>query len=509
MNNKTTSSFTTNFNMSLSTSPSLSPWLIGQAQVQQKPVSNGFGLDILHTIGDGPDDVRALLYDFDCQNPITGPEAIGISNETFSAVNDIFSYEVDIYPLNINNSSLLTLDTTDSMTGKSVGHLKFCSIVITEVNLSSSDQDDDSLNVSFLKTQFMLTFNLTQNEFSNEVELGFPTAISSVNVTLNVNQVQAPSTITQATVIAGIFNTVLTNVLSTFPLPLNTQLSVTSILLNQFLFSSLFSGRRLRGLQTNDFLTFDFSLLLTFTCTSTIAECQNFQSTTIADFIATLLAALLAALLNGSLQENIQTTATTQNVTALQNATVPEDGNLVSTTVNHGEFSGSVPDGLTFEVFNQYSVTACQCHDFSVQCVTEPTPIKQNEVFAVCITPSSNDVHISNLDMTITGDNGFSYSPVSYGETTYAANAPISQVLEYQAMNVVMVKTLLVGGFFNVGGGSSTVSVSGNAFLENSPAKTSAKTTGDFEIVLQIDSEVKEDVAEKGCFMKFFSSLFR
>jgi len=498
--------------MSLSTSPSLSPWLIGQAQVTQKPVSDRLGLDILHSLGDGPDDVRALLYDFDCQNPITGPEAIGISNETFSAVNDIFSYEVDIYPLNINNSSLLTLDTTDSMTGKSVGHLKFCTVVVTELDLSSSDQDtssEDSLDVSFLKTQFMLTFNLTRNEFSNEVELGYPTASSSVNVTLTVNDVEAPTDITEAAVIASILVAALTNVVASVTIPEGIQLTVTATILNTFILSSLISRRSLRALSDPDeTVSISLAFALIYTCTS-LESCQNTQSGVISDIMAALLAALLAALSDGSLHSEILTIATTQNVTALQNVTVPEDGNLVSTTLNHGEFSGTVPDEFTFEVFNQYSVTACQCHDFSVQCVTEPTPIKQNEVFAVCITPSSNDVHISNLDMTISGDNGFSYSPVSYGETTYAANAPISQVLEYQAMNVVMVKTLLVGGFFNVGGGSSTVSVSGNAFLENSPAKTSAKTTGDFEIFLQvdIDSEVKEDATEKGCFMMLLKSL--
>jgi len=498
--------------MSLSTSPSVSPWLISQAQVTQKPVSDGLGLDILHSLGDGPDDVRALLYDFDCQNPITGPEAIGISNETFSAVNDIFSYEVDIYPLNINNSSLLTLDTTDSMTGKSVGHLKFCTVVVTELDLSLSDQDtssEDSLDVSFLKTQFMLTFNLTRNEFSNEVELGYPTASSSVNVTLTVNDVEAPTDITEAAVIASILVAALTNILFGVNPPEGIQFSITATILNTFILSSLISRRSLRALSDQDeSVSITLAIVIIYTCTSP-ESCQNIQLGGVSDVVAEIQAIASAALSDGSLQAEILTIATTQNVTALQNVTVPEDGNLVSTTLNHGEFSGTVPDEFTFEVFNQYSVTACQCHDFSVQCVTEPTPIKQNEVFAVCITPSSNDVHISNLDMTISGDNGFSYSPVSYGETTYAANAPISQVLEYQAMNVVMVKTLLVGGFFNVGGGSSTVSVSGNAFLENSPAKTSAKTTGDFEIFLQvdIDSEVKEDATEKGCFMMLLKSL--
>jgi len=502
--------------MALSSSklPSLSPWLIGQAQVQQKPVSNGFGLDILHTIGDGPDDVRALLYDFDCQNPITGPEAIGISNETFSAVNDIFSYEVDIYSLNINNSSLLTLDATDSMTGKSVGHLKFCTIVITEVNLSLSDQDtssEDSLDVSFLKTQFMLTFNLTRNEFSNELALEYPTSTSAVNVTLNINQVQAPSTFTQAQLIAGVLATVLTNLLSTFSFPPGVQFTVTPVLLNSLLYNGLLSGRRLRSLQpAQNSLSIEFTITLIFQC-ATLFECQTTQTGSITDFMIVLQQNLLAALLSGFIQTEIQTTATTQNVTALQNSTVPEDGNLEFTSIDHGGFIGQVPDDFSIEIFNQYSATACQCHDFSVQCITEPTPIKQNEVFAVCITPSSNDVHISNLDMTISGDNGFSYSPVSYGETTYAANAPISQVLEYQAMNVVMIKTLLVGGFFNVGGGSSTVSVSGNAFLANSPAKTSFTTSSAFEIVLQVDVDVmveEEENSAGNCFMTLLRSFF-
>ena len=492
--------------------PSLSPWLIGQAQVTQKPGSDGLGLYILHSLGDGPDDVRALLYDFDCQNPITGPEAIGISNETFSAVNDLFSYEVNIYPLNINNSSLLTLDTTDSMTGKSVGHLKFCTVVLTDLDLSSSDQDtssEDSLDVSFLKTQFMLTYNLTRNEFSNEVEPGYPTVSSSVNVTLTVNGVEAPTDITEAAVIASILVAALTNILVDVNPPEGIQFSITATILNTFILSSLMSRRSLRALSDPDeFVSITLAIVIIYTCISPKA-CQNTQLGGVSDLVGAIQATASAALSDGSLQAEILTIATTQNVNALQNVTVPEDGNLGLTTLNHGEIPGVELNEFTFEFFNQYSATACQCHDLSAQCVTEPTPIKQNEVFAVCITLSSNDVHISNFYMTITGDNGFSYSPVSYGETTYAANPPISQVLEHQAMNTVMVKTLLVGGFFNAGGGSSTVSVSGNVFLEDSPAKTSAKTTGPFEIFLQVDIDfgAGDDVAEKGCFMMLLKSL--
>jgi len=496
--------------MSLATKnlPTLPPWLIGQAQVTQKPFTDGFGLNVVHALGDGPDNLKTLLYDFDCKNPVTGVEAIGISNENFSDPNDFFSYEIDIYPLNINNSSLLTLDTTDVLTGKSIGHIKFCTIAVTQLDLSSS-KETDYLNVSFLKTQFKLTFNLTSNEFSNEVTLDYPIATSTVTVTLNVQQVQAPSNATQAAVIAGVLTTVLTNILSSFPLPSNTQLTITPLLLNGFLFNNLLNMRRLQALLVpNGSLSFDFAIALTLTCTGTFEQCQALQTQQITNLMAQIQTALLNALLNGSVEQEIQNQATVQNVTALQNATVPTSNNLNATGIEHGNFSGVFADDLDFEIYNQYSVTACQCDEFSLQCLTGPTSVKQNEVFAICITPSSTDVHISNLDMTITGDNGFTYSPVTYGNTSYVANAPISQVFDF---HTILVKTYLVGGFFNVGDGSSTVSVTGNAFLENSPAKFSVTTSSNFEIFLKIDvdEEVGIDDIERGCLKSLLMKFIR
>lgn len=480
----------------------LPPWLIGQAQVTQLPVTDGFGLNVVHELGDGPDNLTTLLYDFDCKTPVTGAEAIGISNKTFSDANDLFSYEIDIYPLNINNSSLLTLDTTDVMTGKSIGRIKFCTAVVTQLDLSSTS-DPDYLSVSFLKTQFELTFNLTRNEFSNELTLEFPTATSTVNVTLNVQQVPAPPTITEATAIANVLAAVLANILNAFPLPSNTQLTITPFLLNGFSFNNLLSGRRLQALPG---LNFNFGLALTLTCTATIEQCQALQLQQLTLLMAQIQAALLQALLTGSLQEEIQTEAATQNVTALQNATVPSTNNLNTTEIEHGEFTGVFAEEFDYDIYNQYSVTACQCDEFSLQCITGPTSVKQNEVFAICIKPSSTDVHISNLDMTISGDNGFTYSPVSYGDTSYVANAPITQVLDF---HTILVKTYLVGGFFNVGDGSSTVSVTGNAFLENSPAKFSVTTSGSFEMSLKMDmdEEVVVDETEGGCFKNLLAKF--
>jgi len=317
---------------------------------------------------------------------------------------------------------------------------------------------------------------------------------SLISTNMTVNNVTPPANATvaaaMANVVVGAVDFVLQDFQNGLPPGFNLVVDVTN--------TSFANGDMLNNL--------DFAI--TYACTD---DCDYIHNNVIPDFIAALLAALQNAIDNGSLLSALTYIADEEGVPGFSNPTgatlsVPTTTVLVPIS-NTSPFTGDLPDEFTLDILTQFSVTACQCDDFSLQCFVTPQPVEQNEVFAICLIPSDTSVFVSNFEMTITGSNGFEYEAVSFGPSTYVANGPITTVTYTQ---IVLIKTYLIGGFFTIGGGSNDVTVTGTAFLENAPGKGLMTRMGkDFAFAIPTaDGLPKEEVA--GFFsriVQFFTNI--
>jgi len=254
---------------------------------------------------------------------------------------------------------------------------------------------------------------------------------------------------------------------------------------------------------------------------TTAPECETQHSAILQDHVPSLINKVLTAIDDGSLASSLRSYASTNNAPGYLFAEIP-DGCFIYPSVTVlapalGNFIGISVDAITINIFTQFSVDACQCDDFNLVCIVPPNAISQNEVFSICIYPNSDDVDITNLEMTITGDdNGYEYSPVSYGASTYVATPPISSA--FQISDKVLVKTYLVGGFYNLNGGTSSVSVSGNAMLEFDSTKNGRKldtSTSGFKLQMDLarDEEIVDDDGPSSritiCLLKLYELVQR
>ena len=143
------------------------PWVVGNATFDVA-AGNSFNssLSIHHTIGDGPDQVNVVLYKYDCETIPNGTDAnlVIISNKKYADKNNTLSYDIDVNKTLISSSSMVTFDK-DINDGKSIGVVKFCTKVTTILS-SDANTTRAPLNVSFRKTNFLLSFDLTDNTFS-------------------------------------------------------------------------------------------------------------------------------------------------------------------------------------------------------------------------------------------------------------------------------------------------------------------------------------------------------
>jgi len=232
-------------------------------------------------------------------------------------------------------------------------------------------------------------------------------------------------------------------------------------------------------------------------------DCDDLHTDLVTNHVNPLINTMLTAIDNGQLASMLRSIAVANNAIGYQNAAIPDDCFIYPVVSipapTPKPIVGIAVNPIVISIFNQFSVTACQC-DVFLNCNFPPNPVKQNEVFQICVTPSSGDVTIGNLEMTITGDdNGFEYSPVTYGSSSWVPSEPISQAFLVQ--DSVLVRTLLVGGFFNLNGGTSTVSVEGNAMLEFDSNKVGRKletSTSNFNLKmnLNLEQDIVEDVIE-------------
>merc|ERR1712150_120083 len=83
--------------------------------------------------------------------------------------------------------------------------------------------------------------------------------------------------------------------------------------------------------------------------------------------------------------------------------------------------NGMAVDDFALGDISLYRVDACQCQ-FSFSCDEVPVVLEQNSAVSICITPSSSGVKFSNFDLTLTGNEGFSYSPITLDSTVQVVN---------------------------------------------------------------------------------------
>lgn len=117
------------------------------------------------------------------------------------------------------------------------------------------------------------------------------------------------------------------------------------------------------------------------------------------------------------------------------------------------------------DVDSVYSVGLCQCNN-SFSCITDASPVQQNDYVSLCLKPNSTDVNISNFNLKmISGE--YSYEPWSF-ESQSSDLATLTS-----SGNTKKLDAIVVEGLFE--GGGDEVVVSGTAFLEFSGSRRSKK----------------------------------
>jgi len=502
--------------------PAVPDWGIGSAVVAQKDPSLGIGYYVQQRVGDAPGapvndfDVYAKLYYKDCftpVNPSVQQEPAIISNEVFSPSNDTFTYEIDFVPSLINNSSMTTFEN-DGFSGQTIGNIEFCSIVLNK--LSGTD-------VGYRKTRFGLKFNLTDNTFALDdgdgIGIALPTITYNVQPSIAVHNVVNNTAPSSLLTMANIVSNSVTNVLSGLTLPPNMQVVVQHNTINGIDTESLGSGRRLQSpLMT---LNVNLHVNVTFEC-FTDEHCDN-QNNAAAAVISTIQNLMINALVTGDIDSEIQTLAQLEQVGYFANAVANHTNGGVHFPTNAngellfniGEIQASMPQFFSIYVLDQFTVTACHCDHANFQCYTTPQSLGPNDVLAICLERSADEVFVVNLEMKMEGDNGYVFYPVTYGEDGYLKPHPLfTQIQRFDAARILIVTTNVLAGFSTVNGGASSMTITGNAMLESKiegfdgrKLQESEDTVGGFELVIDLAPPEEEEVQEPETFCEILQNL--
>ena len=105
------------------------------------------------------------------------------------------------------------------------------------------------------------------------------------------------------------------------------------------------------------------------------------------------------------------------------------------------------------------------------------------------------------------GDNGFVFYPVEFGADGYFEPHPLfTQIANFEAANILMVKTFLLAGFTLDNGGATSITISGNAMLESKSGTNKHRKLPYAEIldedfrfaipIAELDGESDEDKSE-------------
>jgi len=195
--------------------PSPAAWIVGNAQLYE----NSLGYHVLHPVGEGPDEYTVQLFDFGCESPVLGPDLISIENEVHSETFSNYTYDLEIHPEMIYSSSLVSFDNSNTMTGFSIGHVKFCTFVQTKY---------EGMDVTTLETDFNLAFDFTSNEFgTSDIGLEYPAQNISFPIDVTINNIIS-STPDEYKDIVDAIEEVIYDYLLTLPLP-NRMVSLVDV----------------------------------------------------------------------------------------------------------------------------------------------------------------------------------------------------------------------------------------------------------------------------------------
>lgn len=173
---------------------------------------------------------------------------------------------------------------------------------------------------------------------------------------------------------------------------------------------------------------------------------------------------------------------------------VPFD--LLETGIFLSATTGQVDENQEVDVDIDFAVSACDC-DADFNCFSTSQTYVYDlaaPVFRICLTPSSGDLRVSNMDLMMSNSAlDYTYEPVSFG--TDDEDVDELTTISEQG-NIKMIKTRIVYGLYE--DGNTGVIVSGSVFVSALSGKTEDFATYSHEI------KVRDDSQRKGCFFNLF-----
>lgn len=136
----------------LTPSPTLSPWMIGPAEITRN--SNGFfDINIAMDIGDGPSGIESQLYYFGCKELVYDPNSmVSLVNEIYDDAANKFSYDLVVDLEKFYTSNMTAFDPTVG-NGQSFGNISYCTKTTT---LTAN-----GMQITSKRTNFAFTFDLS------------------------------------------------------------------------------------------------------------------------------------------------------------------------------------------------------------------------------------------------------------------------------------------------------------------------------------------------------------
>lgn len=161
-----------------------------------------------------------------------------------------------------------------------------------------------------------------------------------------------------------------------------------------------------------------------------------------------------------------------------------------------------------FQLSITFAVTACECgEDFGCVDSQSPSVYTQGATapeFRVCITPDSPATPISNLELTLTSDQGYDYDAVEFGLS--GPDPDDLTTLSYNAAtDTTMITTRLIQGLFD--NGAQSLTASGKAYLSVSGAKEKSEMV-DYSVNILLESNPEEEEDKGGCMQALLSRFF-
>jgi len=163
-------------------------------------------------------------------------------------------------------------------------------------------------------------------------------------------------------------------------------------------------------------------------------------------------------------------------------------------------------DGQTVEEVNlaiSFSVSACEC-DENFDC-TASTYVQSSSapVFRVCLTPGNANTQITNMNLDMTGTDGYVYKPVEFG-INGPQNDGLTTIDTKPGTNVLRVNTRIIDPLFS----GTTFSVDGSVLLgaSNGASKDTESEFAKYEMEIALTPNVKV-IEEDNCFLRLMKTI--